>query len=137
MTELQITQLLREPMIGVLCTVGVDLQPHGSPVWFEHTAGTICVLIDGASRKARDIEANPRVTLVVDTREPPYRGVILSGTASLAGPDPELRRRLAGRYLDDGAARAYIERTKAMDRTDRCVSIRITGRFSWDYSTTN
>jgi PPOX class probable F420-dependent enzyme len=135
MTAAQIDALLSAPSIAVLCTAGADLRPHGAPVWFEHEGDEIRILIDGSSRKARNIAANPQVSLVVDTREPPYRGVIIGGTARLNGPDPALRRRLASRYLGENVGRAYIERTATMDETDRCVTIRITTRFSWDYST--
>jgi hypothetical protein len=58
----------------------------------------------------------------------------LRARAELAGPNPELRRRLAVRYLGHEVARSYLERTAALDSEDVQVTLQIYGRFSWDYS---
>jgi PPOX class probable F420-dependent enzyme len=134
MSDSAIEALLKETRIAVLSTADASGRPHGSPVWFDYDGDQVRVLVDRCSVKAGNIEQNPRVSLTVDTREAPYRGVILSGVASLSGPDPRLRAALATRYLGERVGRAYSERTTAMDDSDRLVTIRIVARYSWDYS---
>ncbi len=134
MTDDEIERLLSEPQVGVLCTVDADRRPEGSPVWFEHRSGKIEILVHRDSRKARSISGNPNVSLTVDTRAAPYRGVILRGEASLAGPNPTLRRRLAHRYLGAETGERYLATTASLDQEDALVTMRVTSRYSWDYS---
>jgi PPOX class probable F420-dependent enzyme len=134
MTKIEIDELLGSAVIGVLCTVGLDGQPEGTPVWFDFAGDRVRILVHERSRKARNIRANPRVSLTVDTRVSPYRGVVVRGMASLSGPNPELRRALAERYLGPGLAARYLEKTRSLDASDVLITIVPTGRFSWDYS---
>ena len=134
MTANEIDALLREPQVGVLSTADAKGRPEGTPIWFDWDGEHVRVLVHRDSRKARNIRANPHVSLTVDTRSAPYRGVVLRGTADLSGPDPRLRRALAARYLGEQTGRAYIEKTAGLDTEDALVTIRITSRYSWDYS---
>lgn len=134
MADDEIDALLATPQIGVLATADTRGCPEGSPVWFEYSAGMVTILVHKDSRKARNIRANPRVSLTVDTRTPPYRGVVLRGTATLSGPEPLLRRRLAHKYLGVAAGDRYLAKTARFDAEDALVTIRVNGRYSWDYS---
>lgn len=134
MTDAEIETLLGGAVIGVLATVDAEQRPEGSPVWFEHSRGVVKVLVHKASRKARSIAGNSHVSLTVDTRSPPYRGVILRGSAALAGPDPDLRRRLAHRYLGAETGERYLATTAYLDTEDALVTIAVSSRYSWDYS---
>ena len=134
MTETDIDALLAGPAIGVLAVVDGDGRPEGSPVWFERSGDVVKVLVHRASRKARSIRTNAHVSLTVDTRSAPYRGVILRGDATLSGPDPELRRRLAHRYLGADTGERYLKQTAYLDGEDTLVIIQVTSRYSWDYS---
>jgi PPOX class probable F420-dependent enzyme len=134
MTAAQIDALLRAPEMGVLATVDAKGRPEGTPIWFEWDGERVRLLVHRTSRKARNIRNNPHVSLTVDTRTAPYRGVVLRGTAELSGPDPALRRRLATRYLGEEIGRGYIESTAALDGEDALVSIRVSSSYSWDYS---
>ena len=60
--------------------------------------------------------------------------MVLRGTAEVSGPDPALRRTLAVRYLGERVGHAYVEKTAALDAEDALVTIRVTSRYSWDYS---
>ena len=134
MTDQEIDTLLHEPQMAVLATADANGRPDGTPEWFDWDGERVRVLVHRTSRKARNIRANPQVSLTVDTRQPPYRGVVLRGRAMLAGPDPELRRRLAARYLGEQTGARYIESTRMLDTEDALVTIDVTGRYSWDYS---
>jgi len=134
MTDAELDALLAGPAIGVLAVVDAEGRPEGSPVWFEREGDLVRVLVHRESRKARSIEVNAHVALTVDTRSAPYRGVILRGTASLSGPDAALRRRLADRYLGAETGAHYLAQTAYLDAEDALVTIRVTSRYSWDYS---
>ena len=134
MTDEEIEALLASAEIGVLATADGRGRPEGSPVWFDYGAGIVRVLVHRDSRKARNIRVNHHVSFTVDTRRAPYRGVVLRGTASLSGPDPELRRSLAHRYLGAETGERYLAKTARYDAEDALVTIRVTGRQSWDYS---
>jgi PPOX class probable F420-dependent enzyme len=134
MTGTEIEALLALPNIAVLSTADAAARPEGSPVWYAHDAGTFRILVHRDSRKARNIRANAQVSLVIDTRSAPYRGVIVRGTATLSGPDPVLRRYLAMRYLGAETGSRYLEASNHLDVEDALVTIRTTSRHSWDYS---
>ena len=134
MTDAEIDALLRNPEMGVLSTADAKGRPEGTPIWFEWDGERVRLLVHRTSRKARNIRENPHVCLTLDTRTAPYRGVILRGTAELSKADPALRRRLAAHYLGEEVGRSYIEHTAALDEDDALVTIRVTSRFSWDYS---
>jgi len=134
MTDSEIEELLRSPELGVLATADAKGRPEGTPIWFDWDGGHVRILVHHASRKARNIRENPNVSLTVDTRQSPYRGVVLRGTAALSGPDPALRRRLAARYLGEEIGKTYIETTASFDTEDVLVTMRVTSRYSWDYS---
>ena len=134
MTDDEIEKLLAEPQVGVLCTVDAERRPEGSPIWFEHAKGKLAILVHRKSRKARSVRGNPNVSLTVDTRSAPYRGVILRGTAKVSGPDPTLRRRLAHHYLGPETGERYLAATAYLDQEDALITISVTSRYSWDYS---
>jgi len=123
-----------EARIGVLSTADAAGTPEGSPVWFEYTDGIVRVLVHRDSRKARNLRINPKVCLTVDTRSAPYRGVILRGVARVGGPDPELRKRLAYRYLGAQTGEAYLQATAALDQEDALLTVEVASTYSWDYS---
>ena len=134
MRDAELDALLSGPAIGVLSVVDADGRPEGSPVWFERSGDVVKVLVHRASRKARSVRANAHVSLTVDTRSAPYRGVILRGDATLSGPDPALRRRLAHRYLGADTGERYLGQTAYLDGEDALVTIQVASRYSWDYS---
>jgi PPOX class probable F420-dependent enzyme len=134
MTAAAVDELLGSAEMGVLCTADAEGRPQGTPIWFDYDGSCVRILVHRDSKKARNIRANPHVSLTVDTRVAPYRGVVLRATASLSGPDPALRRVLASRYLGEQVAGGYIESTLNLDHDDVLVTLTITGRYSWDYS---
>ncbi|MEU9514109.1 pyridoxamine 5'-phosphate oxidase family protein [Micromonospora sp. NPDC048169] len=49
-----------------LCTLRPDGSPHVTPVWFVHTDGVWWVACEGRSVKARNVTADPRVSLALE-----------------------------------------------------------------------
>jgi PPOX class probable F420-dependent enzyme len=133
LSETELAQFLDAPEIGVLCTVDASGQPEGSPIWFEAGAGKIYVHVDRNSKKARNVRANPNVSLTVDTRVAPYRGAVLRGTMRELALDDGILRRTAIRYLGQDAGEAYLEMTSGAAADTILLEMTVTSRFTWDY----
>ena len=121
---------LEETNVAILATTGPGSRAHAMPVWYVYEDGQIIVGAGANSQKRRNIDRNGQATLVIDRREPPYRALMVQGTAEV-GPaaPPELRLRIAARYLGERRAREYVEETAGGDS----ISIRITPRRFIEY----
>lgn len=113
---------LQEPHVAVLATVDAKGRPHAAPVWYLYDDGVFVISTGRGSRKHRNVQANPNVTLVIDKRTLPYFAVMAHGQAEIgAGFSAEERLRLAARYLGEELGRAYVTRTSGED----AVSLRL------------
>ena len=73
MTDAQVDELLSAPMVSVIATVNAAGMPAQSPVWHLWRGGAAFVLVSRTSRKWRNLQRNPNVSLCVDTKTAPYR----------------------------------------------------------------
>jgi PPOX class probable F420-dependent enzyme len=95
--------------IGVLGTQNEDGSMHLTPVWYLFENDRFYVGMASASRKARNLEARPVATIIVDRREPGCeswvyasgRAEILRGDESRALNSVILRRYLTEKAIDD------------------------------------
>jgi PPOX class probable F420-dependent enzyme len=108
---------------GVLSTLSPKGAPITSAVWFALIDDEIVISTPASRPKARNARLDARVSFIVDTKERPYRGVAIEGTAAVI-EDPEKRsmRTIAERYLGP-VLPPFMEERIAM--TDR-VMLRIT-----------
>lgn len=81
-----IDAFMREPRVAVLATIGKDGSPRTVPVWFLWDGASPILFTSRTTRKWRDIERDPRVSLCVDHRPEPrspeaeaYAAVIIEG----------------------------------------------------------
>ena len=75
-------------------TVQADGQPHTMPVWGAWLDEGFCFITGKHSRKARNLEANPRCTVTVERNE---ETVVVEGTAAMHS-DPDLLQRFKAVY---------------------------------------
>ncbi len=88
-------EFLRSQRIGRLATVGPTGHPHVMPVMYElKDDGSFEFDADGV--KLRNLQAEPRVAMVVDAMGP-RRGVAVQGRALVIGPE-RARLRPTRRY---------------------------------------
>jgi PPOX class probable F420-dependent enzyme len=120
---------LDQPLVAALATVRPDGRPHVTPVWYEFDGSGFTVAAFRTTQKLRNVAHKGFAALTVFTQEPPYRNVIVEGTASVGSPlDNVWRERLALRYLGEHAGRVYVQETADWDqiaihiRPVRCVS---------------
>jgi PPOX class probable F420-dependent enzyme len=101
----------------VLATIGRSTGPVTSAVWYAVRGETIIVSTPAGKTKANNVTANPRVSLLVDSRERPYSGVAVEGRAVVV-PDPagEGWRFIVRRYLGDDALADVLDRARTQER---------------------
>lgn len=134
LSETELAELLGAPEVGVLCTVDAGGAPEGSPIWFEAGNGKIHVHVARNSKKARNVRANPNVSLTVDTRVAPYRGAVLRGTVRELAFDDAIHRRVAIRYLGEQGGEAYLAMTAGAEAETVLLEVTVTSRYTWDYA---
>ena len=99
--------LLHGTRTGKLATVRKGGRPHVVPVWFVMDGDDIAFTTSAASVKARAIRRDPRVSVCVDSEDPPYAFVMLEGVAALTDDVGEMlpyATAIGARYM--GADRA-------------------------------
>ena len=114
MTRAEREEFLAGVHVGI---VSVDDPGHGPlsmPVWYTYQpGGTVDILTDGQSRKARHMRAAGRFTLCVQTESIPYCYVSVEGPITLIRDTvgTEERRALAYRYLGQELGDRYLAAT--------------------------
>jgi nitroimidazol reductase NimA-like FMN-containing flavoprotein (pyridoxamine 5'-phosphate oxidase superfamily) len=121
--------------IASLATENADGSIHLTAIWFTYEDGALYVATSSRSRKARNIQARAKATLMVDVRKPgKERGVTAAGTARLiTGPEAEaINRKIYARYLSaEAMADPHIVPTFAK-LDDATIRITPESWFSWD-----
>jgi PPOX class probable F420-dependent enzyme len=73
---------------AILATTRADGRPHAVPVCFVLEGDDVLFVTNETTAKARALQRDPRVTLVVDDETPPFAFVMIEGTAEVSrSPD--------------------------------------------------
>jgi PPOX class probable F420-dependent enzyme len=111
---------LNEVHYAVVGTLNPDGSIQQTVVWFLREANNeLRFSIGDNSVKARNLRRNPTVTVTVQDKK---RYLSLSGQATVAPVDPELRYRLAVRYVGAERAEEWVARRPDAPR----ASVRVT-----------
>ncbi len=132
--------LLATQRIVVVSTLGPRGWPHSMPMWFTVRDGEIWVWTYAKSQKVRNLERDPRATLLVETgtEYQELRGIQIEAEAELIR-DPDavfgFGTELALRYSDDidsieGDAAAALRAQAAKRVAIRFRALRVA---SWDH----
>ena len=93
-------KLFLEPNIGLVATIRPDGTPQVTPVWVDWDGEYVLVNTLRARAKPHQVERDPRVELVVVSRENPYQHVRISGAAELTTEGAEEHiDKLAQKYM--------------------------------------
>ena len=124
--------LLELPILAILATHRADGSVMLSPVWHEWRDGGVNVWTGGASEgKVRHLERDPRASLVVAEQGLPYRGLDVTGRASLSTDGfHDVLRRTAARYMGPQSADPMVASYKEPRVVIRLVPERIR---AWDF----
>lgn len=105
---------LKGRRIASLAYVRRDGRPNQAPIWYTFRDGMfyMSTVTNGAKHLA--LRRNPKVSLSIQDDRPPYRAVIVDGTATLAplDPDNDVTAGMATRYFGRVGAAAYDRMTK-------------------------
>lgn len=108
----EVEAFLRETRVAVIATVSPDGAPVAAPIWYLWDEGGPVLFTSRKTRKWRNLLADPRVTLCIDHREPPYAAVMIEGRVEeVAGRslhDDVLRMAVA--YYGEAEGTAFAER---------------------------
>ena len=131
-------QMLQRRSIATLGTTNADGSIHLTAVWYLFEDGRLFVATSSKSRKARNVAALPKASLMVDARKPgAERGVTAAGSAELitGNPSREINRRIHTRYLSAAAmADPQIEPVFA-SFDDVTLRLAPESWFTWDMAT--
>jgi PPOX class probable F420-dependent enzyme len=105
-----IRDLLESPSPATLTIYRDDGRAISSPVWFRLGEDCFEVVVAATDHKLEHLRRDPRCTLLVFEAVRPFRGVSVSGEATIV-PDDGARTRLAiaSAYLGPEGGRAYAD----------------------------
>jgi PPOX class probable F420-dependent enzyme len=99
-------EILQGRYIATLGTENADGTIHLTAVWYLFEDGHLFVATSSKSRKARNVLARPKASLMVDVRKPAAeRGIAATGKVDVISGDQsrELNRRIHCRYMSAAA----------------------------------
>jgi PPOX class probable F420-dependent enzyme len=99
--------------IGQLATASLAGTPHVAPVWFLVDDDELVFTTARDTVKGRNLRANARAALSVDSEEFPYSFVVVRGPVQVRQHAPDLLQwttRVAERYVPAGRADEYGRR---------------------------
>jgi PPOX class probable F420-dependent enzyme len=105
-TDAAVQRILNGRHIASLATENEDGSIHLTAVWYVMEDNLLYVATSSGSRKAHNVSARPKASLMVDIRRPgAERGVCAAGVAELVtGPaSRELNARIHRRYMSEAA----------------------------------
>ena len=133
-------QLLDEERVVIVSTHGPRGWPHSMPMWFTVRDGEIWIWTYAKSQKVRNLERDPRATLLVETgvEYTELRGIQIEAAAEAIRDTPtvaEFGRDLAVRYTEgidsvEGDAAAALEARAAKRVAIRFSPVRTA---TWDH----
>jgi len=105
LTEAEQAELLDAERIVVVSSIGPRGWPHSMPMWFTVRDGELWVWTFAKSQKVRNLERDPRATLLVEAgiEYTELRGIQIEAEAELIRDTPAVAgfgRELAIRYSD-------------------------------------
>jgi PPOX class probable F420-dependent enzyme len=140
LTEAEQADLLATERIVIVSSLGPRGWPHSMPMWFLVRDGEIWVWTYAKSQKVRNLERDPRATLLVETGSEytELRGIQIEAEAELIRDTErvaEFGKQLAIRYTDgidsiEGDAAAALEAQAAKRVAIRFRAIRTA---TWDH----
>jgi len=93
LTDPLVQQLLKGRHIASIATQSSNGSIHMVAVWYWFDGTNVYVATSSRSRKARNLQATPNVTIMIDSRDPAASfGVTISGTARLLSGEESHRK---------------------------------------------
>jgi PPOX class probable F420-dependent enzyme len=140
MSEEEVRDLLASERVAVVSSLGPRGWPHSMPMWFVPRDGEVWIWTYAKSQKVRNLERDPRATLLIETGHEytELRGVMIEAEAvihrdfdTVLGFAEELTVRYAeGIESVEGDAKRALE-AQAPKRV--AIQFRVRRRATWDH----
>jgi PPOX class probable F420-dependent enzyme len=75
----EVRRLIDRPNYAHIATVMPDGAPHSVPVWIDVEGDNLTVLTGPGSRKARNLQRDPRLAISIIDRDQPYASALIRG----------------------------------------------------------
>jgi PPOX class probable F420-dependent enzyme len=131
--------LIDAERIVVVSTIGLRGWPHSMPLWYVPRDGEIWIYTYAKSQKVRNLERDPRATLLIETGHEyaELRGVEIEAEAEIhRDPDAvfELAKELTARYAGGAQVdESQAEALRAQARKRVAVRFEPKRVASWDH----
>jgi PPOX class probable F420-dependent enzyme len=142
MSDEELTRFLAEQRVVSVCTNGRDGWPHVTALWYVMDAGEPWIYTYAKSQKVRNLERDPRATLLVESGHEyqELRGVMLK-TRAFVHHDLDTVARMAeslfSRY-QGGSTQSIDEATRESLRAQAAkrvaIQFRVEEIVSWNHS---
>ncbi|MET7766095.1 PPOX class F420-dependent oxidoreductase [Streptomyces sp. NPDC005336] len=120
-----IKRLLDTPIFVVIGTIQPDGSPQMSPVWVKRDGDELLFSTTMGRRKQKNIERDPRVSVLVQSPDDPYQYAEIRGTATYTTEGAqELIDELSLKYT----GKKYAEFNPASAQDSQRIVVRITPR---------
>ena len=106
LTDALVRQLLDGRYIASLATENPDSTIHMVAVWYWFDGTHVYVATSSRSRKVRNLQSNPKVSLMIDARDPAASyGITVAGTAQILTTEMSRNRneQIHRKYLSEAA----------------------------------
>lgn len=137
MVDEELEAFFESALFARLGTINEDGTVHIAPVYFKYENGQILMATQEPSRKIRNIKRDNRVTVLIDTTDLPFKGVLIYGTAELDYEDI-IQKRIAifERRPWEPSREAGEAYARKLSSKWQCVIVRVTPQHiaSFDYS---
>ena len=123
--DTDVDEFLSQTLVAVISWTDGDGAPRSAPIWHSWEGGAAYMFTGRQTLKWRCLSRDPRASLCVDWREPPYKSVILSGRVEeVERPLYDLVLSMALRYYGEEEGRAFAEGYR--DGSEDVVVFRLT-----------
>jgi len=130
-----VQELLGGRYVASLATEKPDGSIHIVAVWYWFDGARVYVATSTRSRKARNLQSKPRISLMIDSRNPAAsRGISIAGTAQLLTGESsrQWNARVHGKYLSEAALADTRVGPVFAAWDDLTIQITPTSVIAWD-----
>ena len=122
--------------VAVLVTIAPDGRPVPTPIWYLYRDGLFYFRTAGNAVKTENIRRDPRVSICIQDERPPYKAVIVQGTAEIREGLDWLDREIPRHYLGAVGAIGYrrTARQQIEQRPEVALVVRPERITSFDFS---
>jgi PPOX class probable F420-dependent enzyme len=128
-------EMLAGRFIATLGTQNEDGSIHLTAVWYLFEPGHLFVATSSRSRKARNVAARPRASLMVDSRQPASeRGLVAICTVDVieGASSKEINARIHARYMSEAALADPRAGGTMAAMDDITLKLTPTNWYAWD-----